>query len=89
VRLLQPYLRSNARHAIRCLFSFRVPGVGWRGSGWWARASLEQAGEIGSPKSEQEGYELDGKLRAMSGYAPVMRGFEGQSLFVLVCWERP
>jgi hypothetical protein len=40
-------------------------------------------------KSEQEGYELDGKLRALNGYAFVMRSLEGQSSFVLVCWERP
>jgi hypothetical protein len=44
---------------------------------------------LGAPKSEQEEcYELDRKLRALSGYAFVMRSLKGQSLFVLVCWGR-
>jgi hypothetical protein len=53
------------------------PGQAWSKQERW-----------GTPESEQEGYGLDGKLRAMNGYAFVMRSLEGRSLFVFVCWER-
>jgi hypothetical protein len=40
---------------------------------------------LGVPKNGQEGYGLDRKLRALDGYALVMRSLEGQSSFILVC----